>query len=279
MTNLPPEPLPWYSRLRRRLFAKAPQNQTELGAMLREVREAELITADALYMMEGALRVSAMHVRDVMVPRGQMVVVPYDARPEEILPKVIESGHSRFPVISDNRDEVQGILLAKDLLEYLFNGDGGHSFNIRDLLRPATFIPESKRLNVLLREFRTNRNHMAIVVDEYGGAAGLVTIEDLIEEIVGQIDDEHDGANTVYIKQRDKGYFTVSALTPLEIFNKHFHTEFSMEEFDTIGGVLLSEFGHMPKNGESHEIDALKFEILRANKRRIIALRVIPQNK
>ena len=208
-----------------------------------------------------------------MVPRAQMVVVEETRRPEAFIDAVIESGHSRFPVIGDNRDEVVGILLAKDLLAYFAKG-AGPSFDLDDAMRPVVFVPESKRLNILLREFRASHNHMAIVVDEYSGVSGLVTIEDVIEQIVGEIDDEHDVDEEDYIKQLDKREFTVKALTPIEDFNEYFETHYVDTEFATIGGFVINAFGHLPARGENLEIDGINFKVLRADKRRVHLLRV-----
>jgi magnesium and cobalt transporter len=225
-------------------------------------------------MVEGAFQVSEMQVRDVMVPRSQMVVVERDAPFDDVLATVIESGHSRFPVIGESRDEVVGTLLAKDLLPYLA-GDREAAFNIRDTLRPAVFVPESKRLNVLLRDFRSTRNHMAIVVDEYGGVAGLVTIEDVLEQIVGDIDDEYDiGDEESFIKRHSDAEYIVKALTPIEDFNAAFGTEFSDEEFDTVGGLLLKAFGRLPERGDTVELEGLRFEVLHSDGRRIHLLKV-----
>jgi magnesium and cobalt transporter len=214
-----------------------------------------------------------MQVRDIMVPRAQMAVVERDAPLGQILPLVIESAHSRFPVVGDSRDEVVGILLAKDLLAY-GGPDGSGSFNVRDLLRPAVFIPESKRLNVLLKEFRASRNHMAIVVDEYGGVAGLVTIEDVLEQIVGEIVDEHDIEEDAYIKKHNDNVYAVKALAPIEEFNNYFHSNFSDEEFDTIGGLVMQRFGRLPRRGEVLTIDRFRFKVLNADSRRIHLLQV-----
>jgi magnesium and cobalt transporter len=213
-------------------------------------------------------------VRDVMVPRSQMVVVHRDDAPEQILPVVIESGHSRFPVVGEDRDEVTGILLAKDLLRY-FALEERSQFDIRECLRPAVFIPESKRLNVLLKEFRVSHNHMAIVVDEYGGVSGLLTIEDVLEQIVGDIGDEYDIDEGEGIRKDAERTFTVPALTRIEDFNSTFGTRFSDEEFDTIGGLVLHELGRMPRRGEAIEIGGLELKVLRADRRRIETLRVV----
>jgi magnesium and cobalt transporter len=208
-----------------------------------------------------------------MIPRAQTVALEVNEPPEKLVKTVIDSGHSRFPVVGENRDDVQGIFLAKDLLDYYATGQQ-EPFNMRDVMRPAIFIPESKRLNVLLREFRTSRNHMAIVIDEYGGMAGLVTIEDVIEQIVGDIDDEHDFEDEVYINPRDNGYYLVWALTPIEEFNFYFETDLDADDMDTIGGLIMKAFGHLPKRGETIEFAGFKFEVMRANNRRIHLLRI-----
>jgi magnesium and cobalt transporter len=256
------------------LFLDLPKDREHLLSILQNARRKNLIALDAMKMMEGALQVSQTHAHEIMIPRAQMIVISQDDRPEDFLPTVISSQHSRFPVIGDSRDEVVGILLAKDLLSYLAEEKDSRHFNMRDLLRPAFFIPESKRLDVLLREFRTNRNHMAIIVDEYAGVAGLVTIEDVIEEIVGNIEDEYDLEEAVYIKPREEGCYTVRALTPVEIFNQYFKVDFSDEEFDTIGGILTQTFGYLPKRGETLELHGLNFEVVRADKKRLHLLRV-----
>lgn len=262
----------WLERLTQ-AFQVEPRDREQLVDVLRDAERRGLVDAEALAIMEGALNVSRMQVRDVMIPRAQMVVVERDARPEEFVSKVIESGHSRFPVIGDNRDEVVGILLAKDLLSH-FAGESGGAFNMREVLRPTVFIPESKRLNVLLPDFRASRNHMAIVVDEYGGVAGLVTIEDVLEQIVGEIADEHDTLEGGYIKRIGRGEYTVKALTPIEDFNEYFGTHFSDEEFDTVGGLVVRAFGYLPRRDETRAIDGIHFRVLRADKRRVHLLRV-----
>jgi magnesium and cobalt transporter len=214
-----------------------------------------------------------MQVRDIMIPRAQMVVVERDADLKVILQTVVESAHSRFPAVGENRDEVIGILLAKDLLPYFLDGEDNR-FNLRDILRPAVFIPESKRLNVLLKEFRASRNHIAIVVDEYGGVAGMVTIEDVLEQIVGEIEDEHDVEEDAYIFEHRNEEYTVKAITPIEDFNDYFQTNFSDEEFDTIGGLVMNGFGHMPKRGEKLDLGDFHFKVLRASNRQIYLLQV-----
>jgi magnesium and cobalt transporter len=262
----------WLRRLAESLTGE-PRDLEQLSDVLEDARDRGLIDADVLAMLEGVLQVSEIQVRDVMVPRSQMVVVRRDDAPEQILPVVIESGHSRFPVVGEDRDEVAGILLAKDLLRY-FALEQGSQFDIRECLRPAVFIPESKRLNVLLKEFRVSHNHMAIVVDEYGGTDGLVSIEDLVEEIVGDISDEHDEDDQLVKPKEGERTFTVPALTRIEEFNAAFATRFSDEECDTIGGLVLHELGRMPRRGEAIEIGGLELKVLRADRRRIETLRV-----
>ena len=225
-------------------------------------------------MIEGVLHVGEMQVRDIMVPSAQMVVVSSDQQPDEFIASVTDSGHSRFPVIGDSRNEVEGILLAKDLLEYYSQGKD-REFDMDDAMRPAVFVPESKRLNVLLREFRENRNHMAIVVDEYGGVAGLVTIEDVLEQIVGEIDDEHDTEEGSFIRRLGNGEYTVKAITPIEDFNEYFKTNFDDDEFDTMGGVVIKGFGRLPRRGETTRTGGVTFKVLRADKRRVHLLRVL----
>ena len=257
----------------RRLTNDGPRDRAELVEMLRAAARGGMLDADALSMIHGVLRVSDLQVRDIMVPRSQMVVVERDVPPEEFLPVIIESAHSRFPVIGESRDEVIGILLAKDLLTY-FSAGRNVAFQVRDVLRPAVFIPESKRLNVLLKEFRASRNHMAIVVDEYGGVSGLVTIEDVLEQIVGEIEDEHDVEEENYIVKHSDISYTVKAIAPIEEFNKQFGTDFSDEEFDTIGGLVVHDFGRLPKRGEGMELGLLRIRVLRADNRRLHLLRV-----
>jgi magnesium and cobalt transporter len=262
----------WLERLSFALLGE-PKDREQLVELLRDAQQRELLDPEALTMIEGVLQVAEMQVRDIMVPRAQMAVVERDAALEKILPLVIESAHSRFPVIGDNRDEVVGILLAKDLLAYC-GQENAKSFNVRDILRPAAFIPESKRLNVLLKEFRASRNHMAIVVDEYGGVAGLVTIEDVLEQIVGEIVDEHDIEEDAYIKKHNDNVCAVKALTPIEEFNDYFSSNFSDDEFDTIGGLVMNRFGRLPRRGEVISIDRFRFKVLNADSRRIHLLQV-----
>jgi magnesium and cobalt transporter len=263
----------WLARLNKVLSGE-PQDREQLIDLLRDAEKRNLVDAQALAMIEGVLQVGEMQVREIMVPRAQMVVVNSDSQPGDFITSVTESGHSRFPVIGDNRDEVEGIILAKDLLGYYARGKE-REFDMDDAMRPAVFIPESKRLNVLLREFRENRNHMAIVVDEYGGVAGLVTIEDVLEQIVGEIDDEHDTEEDSFIRRLGKGEYTVKAITPIEDFNEYFKTHFSDDEFDTIGGVVIKGFGRLPRRGETVRAGGVTFKVLRADKRRVHLLRVI----
>jgi magnesium and cobalt transporter len=241
--------------------------------LLRESAERGLVDADALEMLEGVLAVTDMQVRDIMVPRVQMVSVRRDDPPTRILPAVIESGHSRFPVMDADRDDIVGILLAKDLLRHFAEGARGE-FDIREYMRPSVFVPEAKRLNVLLKEFRRNRNHMAIVVDEYGGVSGLVTIEDVIEQIVGEIDDEFDVEDDQNIRPEDKRHFSVRGVTRMDEFNEYFATAFAEEGFDTIAGLVMKHLGRLPRRGESVTIDGFEFRVARADRRRVDSLRV-----
>lgn len=255
-----------------------PRDRDELLELLRDAQARDIFDADTLQMVEGVFQVVEMRVRDIMIPRGQMKVVESDMPLEEILKEVIESGHSRFPVINEDKDDVVGVLLAKDLLR--FSGSGSQKqFKLDDIMRSATFTPDTKRLNVLLKEFRVERNHMAIVLDEYGGVDGLVTIEDVLEEIVGEIDDEHDTDEDEDIDIRDHGdgRFSVRALTPIDEFNEALGTNFSDEDFDTIGGLLMQHIGHMPKPGETATIGDCQFRVLSADSRRLHLLQVSMQ--
>jgi len=255
----------WLERLSHFLL-REPDDRDQLVELLHASFEKSLLDADALAMIEGVLQVSETQVRDVMIPRSQMDVIDITQTPDEFIPFVIETAHSRFPVIDDDKNDIIGILLAKDLLRYY----AGEDFNVRDMLRPAVFIPESKRLNVLLKEFRSNRNHIAIVVDEYGGVAGMITIEDVLEQIVGDIEDEYDFDETEDNIIRDtQGNYRVKALTEITDFNEVLGTEFSDEEFSTIGGLVVSQFGHLPKRGETVTFNNLKFTALRADSRRL----------
>jgi len=254
------------------LLLREPEDREQLISLLRSAHDHNLLDADGLAMIEGVLQVSEMQARDIMVPRAQMDVIDVAESPDRFIPLVIETAHSRFPVIGDGKDDVIGILLAKDLLRYYA---GEEEFDVRDMLRPAVFIPESKPLNVLLKEFRKNRNHIAIVVDEYGGVSGLITIEDVLEQIVGDIEDEYDFDEAEdNIVQEKRGLYRVKSLTEIADFNAAFGTSFSDEEFDTIGGLVMQRFGRVPKRGEQLVIDALNFRVLRADSRRIYLLQV-----
>ena len=255
------------------LFSDEPENLPELVSILRDAAERQLIEVDALNIIFGALQVSDMHARDIMIPRSAMVVVDEDQTLEELLPVIVDSRHSRFPVVGDNVDDIKGILHAKDLLPLLLP-ENQQSFTMRDCIRPALLIPESKRLNVLLQEFRANRNHMALVVDEYGQISGAVTIEDVLEQIVGEIEDEHDVDDDSFVKQLEPNTFHVKANTTIEDFNEYFATEFSDEEFDTIGGLVLHQLGHLPERGERIVFADMSFEVLNAGSRRIRLLKV-----
>lgn len=250
-----------------------PKDRNELLELLRDAQQRELLDAEALTMMEGVMRVSKTQVRDVMIPRAQMVVLEHDWNLERLIATIVESGHSRLPVIDESRDNVIGILIVKDLLAHAF--DRREDFDLQTLLRPAKFIPESKRLNVLLKEFRGNRRHMAIVVDEYGGVAGLITIEDVLEEIVGEIDDEHDIEDDIANIRQQGEAFLIKALTPIEEFNTRFAATFSDERADTIGGLVMMALGQLPKGGESVNLDRFCFQVLRADKRRIHLLEMM----
>ena len=261
----------WWDRLGH-LFSGEPRNRAELIDELRAAQVNGLLGADTLPMLEGALKVTELSVDDVMVPRVQIVMIAADAPLSDILAAVVESGHSRFPVHGDDKDEILGILLAKDLLKYFGNGA---DFDIQAILRPAVLIPESMRLNVLLAEFRRSRNHMALVVDEYGGVAGLITIEDVLEQIVGEIDDEHDDEEEpTQIHAQTDGSWLVSALTPIEDFNEEVGATFSDEEFDTIGGLITAEFGHLPEAGEEAGAGDFLFHVTEADDRRVQQFRV-----
>jgi magnesium and cobalt transporter len=259
------------------LFSEAPDDVAALLDVLEDAAQRQLIDVDALNIIVGALHVADMHARDIMIPRSSLVVVDEDQQPAEFLPLVIESGHSRFPVVGDDVDDIKGILHAKDLLSLSIE-DEGQSFDIKNFMRPAAVIPESKRLNVLLQEFRENRNHMALVVDEYGQISGAVTIEDVLEQIVGEIEDEHDVDDDSFVKQLEPSLFHVKANTTIEDFNEYFGLNLSDDEFDTIGGIVLHAFGHLPELGEATEVSGLRFEVLNADSRRLRLLRVDTPN-
>jgi magnesium and cobalt transporter len=253
------------------LLLREPEDREQLISLLHSAYERHLLDAEALSMIEGVLQVSETQVRDVMIPRSQMDMLDVSESPEKFIPFVIETAHSRFPVFEDNRDNVVGILLAKDLLRFYAEEE----FSVRDMLRPAVFVPEAKRLNVLLKEFRANRNHIAIVVDEYGGVAGLVTIEDVIEQIVGDIEDEYDFDETEDNILLDRsGRYRVKAVTEIPDFNNHFGTNFSNEDYDTVGGLVVGRFGRLPKRGESIVVEGFTFQVLRADSRKVHSLLV-----
>ena len=272
----PPERRTWLDRIGAMLSGE-PSTREDLVELLRDAQADGLIAADTLRMMEGAIAVSDLTVGDVMIPRAQMVALSADEPFLELMKDVVESGHSRFPVHGEDRDEILGILLAKDLLRgVVADYDHLHPANVRELLRPAVLIPESKKLNVLLREFRQSRNHMAIVIDEYGGVAGLVTIEDVLEQIVGEIDDEHDEAEdtTALIAAQADGQYAVDALTPISDFNTRFGADFDDDEYDTIGGLITAAIGHLPEAGEELTLGRFSFRVARADARRLHALHV-----
>ncbi|MCC7120844.1 MAG: CBS domain-containing protein [Gammaproteobacteria bacterium] len=279
----PPGPHPargWLNRLtdplRTRLAALLHPGARNRQDLIRYVHDAEsrhLIDVDTAVMMEGAVLVSETKVLDIMIPRSDMIFIDVDATPAEFLPKVIESAHSRFPVLDAKHEKVIGILLAKDLLPLA--GAADRPFNIRDILRPAVFVPESKRLNILLREFRQSRNHLAIVIDEYGGIAGLVSIEDVIEQIVGEIDDEYDVDDEEFIRVHRANRYTIKGRTPIAAFNDYFKATFSDREYDTIGGLVVHEFGRLPERGDEIEFGGFHFKVLRADPRRVNVLRVM----
>jgi len=261
----------WLERLSQ-IFSDEPEDKQDIIEILQSARARSLLDTEALSMMEGVLGVSDMRVRDIMIPRAQVVVIERDASLEEILPVIVESAHSRFPVVDGDKSEVIGVLLAKDLLQFCTNMQ---EYNLRDVMRPATFVPESKRLNVLLKEFKSSRNHMAVVVDEYGAANGMVTIEDVLEQIVGEIEDEHDFDESMMILQHGEKEFYVKALTPIDDFNEAFNTQFSDEDFDTIGGYVVNAFGHLPKRGDTVDISSFRFTVKRADSRKVHLLNIL----
>jgi magnesium and cobalt transporter len=264
----------WTSKLAS-LFSNKPKTKRDLQEVLSLAADAEVIDDDARSIIEGALQVGDMQARDIMIPKAQMTVIKSDCSLEEILPQIISSAHSRYPVVGENPDDILGILLAKDLLPQILNNDHS-SFKIVDLLRKTMVVPESKRLNILLREFRERHNHMAIVIDEYGGVAGLVTIEDVLEEIVGEIEDETDCETDNFIHKIIEGDYFIKALTPIDEFNVYFNTNFSEEEFDTIGGLVIQAFGHMPGRNETITLDGFEFKVINSDQRKIHSLRMQP---
>jgi len=263
----------WLERLSDSLFSSEPKNKLELLQILQEASSSGLLDDEAFDIMEGALEVADKQAREVMIPRSKMVVVDIDERPQDYLPKVIESGHSRFPVIGENIDEIKGILLAKDLLPMIIGGPD--SLQLDALLREPEIIPESKRLNILLREFRENRRHMALVADEYGGIAGLITIEDILEEIVGEIEDETDQDEDDMIRKFGSKDYVIDAILPIDEFNERFDTKLSNEEFETIGGLVMQSFHHVPQKGERTFVGNLEFEIIKSDNRKIYTVRLL----
>lgn len=263
----------WLERLST-MLAREPQNQEQLMEILRDAEDRDILSSEMLGMIERILQVSEMQVREVMVPKAKMVTVQKDSNLDELVPLVIESGHSRFPVFDPAEGTIVGVLLAKDILKATFKKDYAE-FNISSIIRPPVFTSQSKRLDILLREFRVNRNHIAIVLDEYGHVAGLVTIEDVLEQIVGEIDDEYDfEEDDIYIKKHADDTYIVKAQTPIDEFNEYFHTSFSDEDFDTIGGIVLQHFGHLPKRGENIKLQQFRFKVLHSDNRRIYLLEV-----
>jgi magnesium and cobalt transporter len=259
-----------------RTLAGGLKERSQILELLREAYKRGLLDADALAMVEGALTMAELQARDLMVARAQMVCIRREATLATILPMVIESGHSRFPVVDGDKDDVVGMLLAKDLLRAASASSAARArFDMREFLRPVVFVPEAKRLNVLLKEFRGNRNHLAIVVDEYGGVAGLITIEDVIEQIIGEIDDEFDVEDDLNIRPQGERQFVVRGGTPIEEFNEHFATTLADAEFDTIAGLVMQQFGRVPRRGESVNIGSFEFQVLRTDRRRIESLRVV----
>lgn len=263
----------WFGKLAQ-AFSDEPPSREDLINELHEAAKAGVLDMDALSIIEGALQVSTMRVRDAMIPRAQVAMVQINQKPSEFLPIIMETAHSRFPVCGENPDEIVGVLLAKDLLGFIPNVDSD-SFTLQACLRPPVFIPEGKRLNMLLREFRETRNHMAVVVDEYGGVSGIITIEDVLEQIVGEIEDEHDEDESEgNIKPLGDRAFLVKALTQIEDFNDHFGLQLSDEEFDTIGGIVTHLFGRFPAKGESIEIEGKLVTVLSTDNRRLRLLKV-----
>lgn len=261
----------WLAKLAN-LFTDEPRSHNDLLQILTEAYHKQLLDFDALNMMKGVLKVAELQVRQVMVPRAQMVVIPQTATLDAILPVIVESGHSRFPVIGEDKDELEGTLLAKDILKSFV--EEAEAFDLKSLIRPAVVIPESKKINILLNEFRASRNHMAIVIDEYGGVAGLVTIEDILEEIVGEIDDEHDDEEQTLIAKVSDQLFQIDALTPIADFNERFNCGFDEQEYDTMGGLIASAAGRLPEVGELVEVGDLQFKVIKSGKRRIELLEV-----
>jgi magnesium and cobalt transporter len=263
----------WFERIKSNL-SNEPKNKEELVDLISDAEQREVIDPQTREMIEGVIGVNEMKVRDIMIPRAQMITIDVNQTVDEFLPVMLESAHSRFPVITEDKDHIEGILLAKDLLTYAFHPE--KEFKLKDILRPATIVPESKRVDVLLKEFRQERYHMSIVVDEYGGVSGLVTIEDILELIVGEIEDEFDidDEGTDDIRPLNKSTYSVKALTSVDEFNRFFETDFSEESADTIGGIILKAFGHMPSTHDEITIKEIRFKITNSDKRRLIQLKV-----
>lgn len=271
-SNLDLNPKSWIDKITQ-VFSDEPTDTKSLLELLRNAEQDQVLDADALGIIEGALQVSSMQVRDIMIPRSQLAIVPAKLPPNEIIELVTKASHSRFPVMGENVDNVIGILLAKDLLPLILKEET-RKLDIKDVVRPATFVPESKRLNVLLKEFRETRQHMAIVIDEYGSVSGAVTIEDVLEQIVGEIEDEYDVDDESYIKKFDEENYIVKALTPVDEFNEYFGTQFSDQEFTTLGGLVLQQIGHIPERGETINIGPFLVTVLNADSRQIKLLKV-----
>ena len=271
-SNLDLNPKSWIDKITQ-VFSDEPTDTKSLLELLRNAEQDQVLDADALGIIEGALQVSSMQVRDIMIPRSQLVIVSAKLLPNEIIELVTKAPHSRFPVTGENVDNVIGILLAKDLLPLILKEETG-KLDIKDVVRPATFVPESKRLNVLLKEFRETRQHMAIVIDEYGSVSGAVTIEDVLEQIVGEIEDEYDVDDESHIKKFDEENYIVKALTPVDEFNEYFGTQFSDQEFTTLGGLVLQQIGHIPERGETINIGPFLVTVLNADSRQIKLLKV-----
>ena len=262
----------WIERLGQVLMGE-PKDREDLVQLMRDAEKRDLLGQDALAMIEGVMQVSELQVRDIMIPRSQIVFIPREAELKDIFPRVTDSAHSRFPVQDEESSQVVGILLAKDLLSYALTTEE-QKFDVKDVMHPAIFVPESKRLNVMLHEFRANRNHMAIVIDEYGSVAGLITIEDVLEQIVGEIEDEHDFDEEAFILQRDEHEFNIKAITEIADFDERFETNYSEDDIGTVGGLVVKSFGHVPEHGEKTQIDQFLFEVLRADNRRVHLLRM-----
>lgn len=261
-----------------KMWLREPKDKKELTEILREAYARSLIDTESFAMIEGALQVSSLKIKDIMVPRTQMTILEKNMTLSQLLPIIVQSGHSRFPVIGEDRDEILGVLLAKDLLKYFLNRDH-EPFEISDILRTPIFVPESKRVDKLLRDFRLSHNHIALVVDEYGGISGLVTIEDILEQIVGEIEDEYDTVEEPFIKKHSNDLYIIKAITPIDVFNEYFQENFSDDEFDTMGGYLIKHFGYLPKRNDVIKIGQYRFKILLADSRQIklIQLRIRPE--